>query len=130
MKEFALLVQLLGTSTKTNKKLQAIQDYFATASDEDKVWVIALFTGRRPKRTVNGALLVDCCLEITQLSGWLFEESYHTVGDLAEAIALLLPVNDDNPDTHSAFSLSYFMQAIAGIGKKDEAEKKLFVKSS
>jgi DNA ligase-1 len=60
----------------------------------------------------------------------LFEESYHTVGDLAETIALLLPVNDDSTDTHSSFSLAYFMEAISGIGKKEDFEKKEFVKSS
>lgn len=130
MKEFALLVQLLATSTKTNKKLQAIQDYFSRATDEDKVWVIALFTGRRPKRSVNSAILRLCCLEVTGLTDWLFEESYHTVGDLAETIALLLPVNEDSTDTHSSFSLSYFMEAISGIGKREDFEKKEFVKSS
>ena len=130
MKEFALLVQLLATSTKTNKKLQAIQDYFTTASDEDKVWVIALFTGRRPKRSVNSALLRLCCREIIIISEWLFEESYHTVGDLAETISLLLPVNEDNAATDASLSLSYFMEAIAVIGKKEDIEKKMFVKNS
>src|SRR5678815_408772 len=91
MKEFATLITKLGTSTKTNEKLEALSHYFATADDADKVWVIALFSGRRPKRIVNSAYLQLWCMEITGLSAWLFEECYHTVGDLAETIALLLP---------------------------------------
>ena len=130
MKQFALLIELLATSTKTNKKLQAIQDYFITASNEDKVWMIALFTGRRPKRSVNSALLRLCCREITAISEWLFEESYHTVGDLAETIALLLPVNADSIKNESSLSLAYFMEAISAIGKKEDSEKKMFVKNS
>src|SRR3977135_3300928 len=91
MKLFAELFVLLGTSTKTNDKLDALTEYFAGADDRDKVWVIALFSGRKPKRTVNATQRQVWSREITGLPQWLFEESYHTVGDLAETIALLLP---------------------------------------
>ena len=49
MKQFAELVMKLGSSTKTNDKLNALVDYFRVANDKDKVWVIAIFSGRRPK---------------------------------------------------------------------------------
>ena len=88
---FASLVNVLGTSTKTNDKLSALAAYFDGAEDKDKVWVIAIFSGRRPKRAVNSTQLQNYCNEITGFPVWLFEESYHTVGDLAETIALLLP---------------------------------------
>src|SRR6266446_7597205 len=91
MREFADLVTTLGTSTKTNEKLEALSNYFATANDKDKIWVIAIFSGRRPKRAVNSTQLWTWCNELAQLPDWLFEECYHTVGDLAETIALLLP---------------------------------------
>lgn len=90
MRRFAALAIKLGTSTKTNDKLEALEEYFTDAEDADKVWVIALFSGRRPKRTVSTTLLWEWCRELTGLPPWLFEESYHTVGDLAETIALLL----------------------------------------
>ena len=82
MKEFAELVKILGTSTKTNEKLDALSQYFLSATDKDKVWVIALFSGRRPRRIVSSSLLAQWCSEITNLPFWLFEECYHTVGDL------------------------------------------------
>jgi DNA ligase-1 len=37
VKEFAALITKLGTSTKTNEKLDALSYYFATANDADKV---------------------------------------------------------------------------------------------
>src|ERR1700744_1878455 len=97
MQRFAELAVVLGTSTKTNDRLAALENYFTGAEDADKVWVIALFSGRRPKRTVNTTLLWEWCRELTGLPGWLFEESYHTVGDLAETIALLLPEGTVTP---------------------------------
>ena len=128
MRKFAKLVEVLGTSTKTNKKLSAIQEYFDTASDRDKMWVIALFSGRRPKRAVPTALLRHWCMEITGLSPWLFEESYHTVGDLAEAIALLLPEPEDEQTTE--YSLSHYLESLISLEKKDEATKRDFVTGS
>jgi DNA ligase-1 len=91
MRQFAELVMKLGTSTKTNDKLSALVNYFSVANDKDKVWVIAIFSGRRPKRSVNTTQLATYAVELINLPFWLFEESYHTVGDLAETITLLLP---------------------------------------
>lgn len=125
MRRFAELAVLLGTSTKTNDRLEALQKYFTEAADGDKVWMIALFSGRRPKRTVNTTQLWEWCREITGLPGWLFEESYHTVGDLAETIALLLP--EAAVVTGAGESLSYYLLRLAKLGKEEEHVKKAFV---
>jgi DNA ligase-1 len=125
MRRFAELVLSLGTSTKTNDKLEMLEAYFAAAEDADKVWVIALFSGRRPKRTVNTTMLWEWCRELTGLPGWLFEESYHTVGDLAETIALLLPESDGNGDPGA--SLGYYLIRLGELGKEEEAVRKAFV---
>src|SRR3982751_4139040 len=113
---FAELIVELGTSTKTNEKLDALSNYFSSADDADKVWVIALFSGRRPKRVINSSFLQLWCMEIANLPAWLFEECYHTVGDLAETIALLLP-----PATQrlSNTSLSFIINKLVDIEKKD-----------
>src|SRR5258708_3567652 len=110
MRLFAELVVKLGTSTKTNDKLDALTHYFTGAGDADKVWVIALFSGRRPKRTVNSTQLQEWCREVTGLPAWLFEESYHTVGDLAETISLLLPEPEDA--ANDAKDLSFYLQRL------------------
>lgn len=126
MKQFAALVNILGTSTKTNDKLEALSDYFASADEQDKVWVIAIFSGRRPKRTVNSTQLATWCTELVDLPLWLFEESYHTVGDLGETIALLLP----EPTSMQTFTLSYYIHQLIILSKASEQEKKDFIISS
>ncbi|HEX4958617.1 MAG TPA: ATP-dependent DNA ligase, partial [Lacibacter sp.] len=124
MKAFAQLVQHLGSSTGSNDKLEALAHYFATADAKDKVWVIALFSGRRPKRIVNSTFLQTWCAEMVQLPKWLFDESYHTVGDLAETIALLLPEPELQSNTQTLWF--YFEQLIA-LEKATEEEKKSFI---
>lgn len=127
MKRFAELITVLGTSTKTNDKLEALVQYFTEAADADKVWVIALFSGRRPKRLVNSTLLKTWCYEIADLPPWLFDECYNTVGDLAETIALLLP----EPDTEmESQSLADIIASIAALETQTESEKKDFITST
>ncbi len=127
MKHFAALVQSLASSTKTNDKLQALEDYFTVAATQDRVWVIAIFSGRRPKRIVNSTLLQEWCREITGLPQWLFEESYHTVGDLAETITLLLPEVAAKDERENDLSLSEYIERFIELQGADEALKKAFI---
>jgi len=120
---FAELVYRLGTHTKTNDKLDAIIKYFAEAADRDKVWMIALFSGRRPRRTISGSKLAVWCSELIGLPLWLFEESYHTVGDLSETIALLIPEKSQGSDK----SLSWYVEKFQQMEKSDESTKKEFI---
>ena len=128
MQQFAALVNTLGNSTKTNDKLLALQNYFATANDKDKVWVIAIFSGRRPKRIVTTRQLQDWCVEIIQLPQWLFEESYHTVGDLGETIALLLP--EPTTQLSHEHGLVYYLSTFITLEKQSEEIKKQFIINS
>jgi DNA ligase 1 len=127
LKRFAILIMKLATTTKTTAKLEAISAYFLEANSEDKIWVIALFTGRRPKRSINSALLRGACMQAANIEPWLFEESYHTVGDLAETISLLIP--ESNIDTNDVvdYSLTHYMNLLRTIGKEDDAIKQQFV---
>ena len=124
MKAFASLVKELGSSSGTNEKLQAVSAYFSTAASKDKVWVIALFTGRRPKRTVTTTQLKHWCVEITDIKEWLFEECYHTVGDLAETIGLLIPAPELDKES---LPLYHYVEALIDLQSKDEADKKSFI---
>ncbi len=91
MKDFATLFTRIDESTKTTVKVAALADYFQTATPQDRLWTIALFTGRRPKRTITATRLRTWAAEVAGLPDWLFEESYSIVGDLAETISLVLP---------------------------------------
>lgn len=126
MRLFAELVFQLGTSTKTNEKLEALVEYFSVADDKDKVWVIALFSGRRPRRSVNTTQLATWCVELIGLPFWLFEESYHTVGDLAETIALLLP-EDTSAQEQESLPLHYYIEQLKVLEKETEEVRKNFI---
>jgi DNA ligase-1 len=125
---FADLVLRIGSSTKTTEKLNALVQYFYGAPDKDKVWMIAIFSGRRPKRVVNTTQLATWAVELIGLPYWLFEESYHTVGDLAETIALLLPESDRQPE--HAEPLHHYIEQLKGLDKQSEEARKLFILES
>lgn len=123
MKEFAQLIQELDMTNKTNEKVNALVRYLATAPDKDKVWLIALFTGKRPRRPVKVALMRDWALEITKIPEWLFLESYSNVGDLGETLALILP----QPQIQIHKSLETWMNELILLHPKTDEEKKSYV---
>lgn len=121
MKHFTQLFTELDQTTKTLGKIKALTEYFSKAADQDKLWAIALLSHRRPKRTVNANYLAQWANEISQLPAWLFEESYHIVGDLAETITLVLPAEHEPSD----FTLTYWMDFIKELERKEVEDKKM-----
>lgn len=91
MKTFATLITALDSSNKTTLKKEAIIQFLTHATEKDKLWFLALMTGKRPKRSIATKDLKIWVLEITGIPDWLLVESYAAVGDLAETLALLLP---------------------------------------
>ncbi|HEY6924528.1 MAG TPA: cisplatin damage response ATP-dependent DNA ligase, partial [Steroidobacteraceae bacterium] len=90
MRAFSELYEELDTTTSTNLKVAAMVRYFATASPGDAAWAVYILSGRRLKRFIGPALLRRWLVQESALPEWLVEESYATVGDLAETVALLL----------------------------------------
>jgi len=123
MKLFAELIRTLDSTNKTTLKVEALTRYFEEASDKDKVWAIAILSHRRPPRPVNTTLLREWATELANIPLWLFEESYHIVGDLAETIALIIPASDASSDK----SLNQFLQEIIVLKKLPESEKKEYL---
>jgi DNA ligase 1 len=123
MKHFALLFTELDQTTKTLDKIKALVSYFENASDQDKLWAIAILSHRRPKRTVNVTLLSTWATELSGLPAWLVEESYHVVGDLAETITLVLPAATDTSDE----SLTYWINFIKDLELLGVDEKKQMI---
>lgn len=91
MKQFADLFMNLDRTNKTNSKVDLMKNYFLAAPDEDKLWALTLFTGRRPSFKVNRTQVKEWAAAEAGIPMWLFQESYHSVGDLGETISLLLP---------------------------------------
>jgi DNA ligase 1 len=120
MKRFAQLFTALDQTTKTLRKIQALIDYFKAADDRDKLWAIALLTGKHPKRTIRVNLLKEWAAELANIPYWLFEESYHVVGDLAETLSLIHPHKTSVQD----HSLSFWIEYIGQMGTLDDMRKK------
>lgn len=123
MKLFAELIRTLDSTNKTTLKVEALTHYFKNAPDKDKVWAIAVLSHRRPPRPVNTTLLREWATELANIPLWLFEESYHIVGDLAETIALIIPTSDSNSEK----SLNQFLIEIKELKAKSEQEKKAYL---
>ena len=120
MKKFSELFTELDQTTKTNAKIEALADYFAVSPADDALWAVALLTGKKPKRTVKTSELKLWSMQLSGISEWMFEESYHVVGDLAETITLLLPASETQTD----FSLSGMMALLKTLDKKTEEQRK------
>ena len=120
MKYFTKLFTELDQTTKTLGKIKALMDYFEHASDQDKLWTIAILSHRRPKRSVNATFLAEWARELSGLPEWIFYESYTVVGDLAETITLVLPSEFEQSD----FTLTYWIDYIKSLDQYDIPEKK------
>ena len=120
MKRFAALFRALDQTTKTTSKVAALAEYLAEAPDRDKVWTIALFSGRRPRRAITVTKLREWAAEQARIPLWLFEESYPVVGDLAETIALVLPP----PSRESDMALADQIAEIKALTFADDETRK------
>ncbi|MBY0230466.1 MAG: ATP-dependent DNA ligase [Gemmataceae bacterium] len=91
MRAFAGLYAALDGTTKTSEKVRALVAYFKGAAPADAAWAVFFLSGRKVRQVVPTRRLAAWANEQAGIEPWLFEECYHAVGDLAEAIALLLP---------------------------------------
>ena len=117
------MVKNLDETTGTKAKLRALVVFLERANDTDKMWAIALLSGRRPKRAVRSSDLRAWCAEVSGVPIWLMEESYHIVGDLAETLARLTP----EPKNENAKSLSEWMMVLSMMPKMDLEVRKQIV---
>ncbi|MFZ1340192.1 MAG: ATP-dependent DNA ligase, partial [Paracoccaceae bacterium] len=92
MRAFAQLFMALDATTSLAAKTAALAVHFRTAPEADRVWTVALLSGRRPKRAATTTELRQWAAEAAGVPPWLFDECHAVTGDLAETIALILPV--------------------------------------
>jgi DNA ligase-1 len=126
MKAFAQLFLSLDETNKTNEKVKVLKDYFNAVPDTDKMHMLALFTGRKPKRIINSTFIRTWAIEASNIPPWLFEESYHVVGDLAETMALLMPQSDSSSNK----TLTEWIAELNNLSDKTEEERKAWLMAS
>lgn len=90
MKAFIALFQALDATTSTNAKVQALIEYYRQAPPADAAWATFFLTGERMKRFISSRDLQIWAMEHIAMPEWLFSDAYHTVGDTAETVALLV----------------------------------------
>ncbi len=90
MKAFTRLFEDLDATTSTNEKVEALKKYFSTTDPVDAIWAVMILTSRVKRKSLTSRTLRDLFLAATSYPQWLFEESYHQVGDTAETLSLLL----------------------------------------
>lgn len=123
MKAFAEVFRALDGTTKTGEKTAALAAYFRTAPETDRVWTVALLSGRRPKRSVTSTELKHWAAEAAGIPLWLFEECYGVAGDLAETIAHLLPP----PQEHVPRTLTQMIDEMRRLTGRPEVDRRTAV---
>ncbi|MBC3197390.1 ATP-dependent DNA ligase [Pseudomonas poae] len=123
MKAFAELYANLDATTSSNAKLAALQAYFLQAPPEDAAWAVYFLSGGRPRQLVPTRLLRDMATQASGIEAWLFEESYQSVGDLAETISLLLPESTYTSEDGLAVWLEEKLLPLRGLSPLDLAER-------
>ncbi|HEX6406390.1 MAG TPA: ATP-dependent DNA ligase, partial [Gemmatimonadales bacterium] len=127
MRAFARLFSAIDETNATSEKVAALVEYFRTAPPQDAAWTVHFLSGRRPKRLVGSRKLAAWASSEAGLPAWLFEESYQTVGDLAETITLILP----DTGASSELSLSHWVEQrlLPLRGEDDDVQREVMVES-
>ncbi|HEY0884986.1 MAG TPA: ATP-dependent DNA ligase [Ramlibacter sp.] len=123
MKRFVQLFGELDATTSTNAKIDALQRYFAQAPARDAAWAVYFLSGGKPRQVVNMGFLAQLACEEAGIPGWLFDESYHAVGDLAETIALVLPRGDHTTEQGLAEWVEERLLPLRGMGEAEIAQR-------
>ncbi len=128
MKEFARLYSDIDATTSTNRKVEAMVEYFTHANAADAAWAVYFLSGGRPKRLIPVRRVAGWAMEEAGIPAWLFEESYHSVGDLAETIALLLPISPASSSVQADLPLHVWVEErLLPLGDMSEEEQRTAV---
>jgi DNA ligase-1 len=123
MKHFSRLFTELDSTTSTNAKLAAMQRYFALASPQDAAWAVYFLSGGKPRQVVKTASLRALACAAAGIEDWLFEECYQAVGDLAETIAYVLPLDFAASDVGLAIWVEERLLPLRGLSDEDVAQR-------
>jgi len=120
MKEFAELFLSLDRTNKTNEKVELLKNYFISAREKDKIWALALFTGRRPAFKVNSRQIREWASAEAKIPEWLFRECYQNVGDLGETISLLLPQYETEQEDKSLSDWFAYLNLLPYLSEQEK----------
>ena len=124
MEKFTHLFNQIDRTTKTNKKVGAMVEYFSDpiVSSSDKLWAVFFLSGNKLRQPVNRTLLKEWAADVADIPLWLFKESYNAIADLAETITLLVPDNKEQGRNKSLTSWTKKLRSlhdVEDLGKKE-----------
>jgi DNA ligase-1 len=123
MKDFARLFAELDSTTSTKAKVEALQRYFASTPSQDAAWAVYFLSGGKPRQVVKTATLRQLACEASGIEDWLFEECYQAVGDLAETIAHVLPLQAMESDLGLAGWVEDRLLPLRGLPEDEVARR-------
>ncbi|MDP2819770.1 MAG: ATP-dependent DNA ligase [Polaromonas sp.] len=123
MRHFARLFAELDSTTSTKAKVEALQRYFARTPPQDAAWAVYFLAGGKPRQVVKTATLRQLACEAAGIADWLFEESYQAVGDLAETIAYILPLQAFESDLGLADWVENRLLPLRGLPEDEVARR-------
>lgn len=129
MEMFVSLFYALDRTSKTKEKLFLLKRYFGSVSAQDGTWALFFLLGGKVPRLFTTTELRSIISCRTNLPLWLVEDSYDTVGDLAETLALLstsTKTSLTSPSPLHLHQLVHRLQALANIEAEDEREALLW----
>jgi DNA ligase-1 len=98
MRRFTQLYMEIERTMRTSEKVAAIESYFRKVPPEDAAWALYFLMGSKISRAVPTSVLRVWVSEEAGIPLWLVEECYSVVGDLAEALSLLLGQQGNGTD--------------------------------
>ena len=123
MIRFANLYKQLDATTKTNQKVAALVDYFSLVDAADAAWATYFLAGNRLSRLIPTRLLRQWAAEAAGIPDWLFEESYHSVGDLAETISLVVPPSQSQSDRSLTDWINTELSPLGQLPPQDQQQR-------
>jgi DNA ligase-1 len=114
MRAFAELLDRLAFTPSRNAKLTLAADYLRAAPDPDRGWALAALTGELSFPAAKPALIRKAVE--ARVDPLLFRWSWDYVGDMAETVALIWPV-DPARRANREPSLSEVVEALTHAGR-------------
>lgn len=114
MKAFGDLYRSLDSTNRIVHKIGLLVNYFRDCTPADAAWAIHFLAGRRLKLGIRRTDLKVWATQAAGIPSWLFDESYHAVGDLAETINLVVPVGKGNDENGLAWWVEERLMMLVG----------------
>jgi len=125
MKRFVDLYHALSETTKSSEKVELLVSYLSAAGEQELGWAVHILRGGKLDRVVSSREIRVWAAECAGIPLWLFEESYHVVGDLAETTALTVSSHTGSHEDHeSRDSLREWIELVRSLKGAPEQERK------